>query len=76
MFRMEGGGIDTDLTERILAGALEVHRNLGPGLLESVYRNCLAEQLAIEGLSAQREVPIPVSYNVTRLQLGIRRLIR
>lgn len=51
-----------ELTYRILGGAIEVHRNLGPGLLESTYRACLQHELTSQGLQAITEVPISVNY--------------
>jgi len=42
--------LEKDLTEQIIGAAIEVHRKLGPGLLESVYRACLARELALRGL--------------------------
>jgi GxxExxY protein len=51
-----------ELTRRILGGAIEVHRALGPGLLESSYRTCLVRQLEMDGLAVRPEVPIQVSY--------------
>ena len=52
----------SNLTERILGAAVEVHRQLGPGLLEGTYRACLIHQLACDGLRAECEVPIPIEY--------------
>jgi GxxExxY protein len=52
----------SELTGRILASALTVHASLGPGLLESTYRACLAHQLELDGMSSRREVPIPIRY--------------
>ena len=54
--------IETRLTERILGAAIEVHRNLGPGLLESAYRVCLVDELNEAGLRVEREVVLPVKY--------------
>jgi GxxExxY protein len=51
-----------ELTHRIIAAAIEVHRNLGPGLLEVVYRLCLGIEFAANGLKFQTELPIPISY--------------
>jgi GxxExxY protein len=54
--------LEKDLTEQIIGAAIEVHRKLGPGLLESVYRACLARELALRGLSFEQEKPLPVEY--------------
>ncbi|HET8644639.1 MAG TPA: GxxExxY protein [Vicinamibacteria bacterium] len=55
-------GLHADLTERILACAIEVHRQLGPGLLESVYEGALKVELAHSGLRYRRQVSYPVLY--------------
>jgi len=52
--------------------AFAVHRDLGPGLLESVYEHCLAEELVQAGLQVERQVPIPVQYRESRLDVGFR----
>jgi GxxExxY protein len=57
-----------DLTWAILRSAFSVHRELGPGLLESTYRACLSHQLRLDGLQAEVEKPIPLFYK--GLQLG------
>jgi GxxExxY protein len=51
-----------DITSRIIKCAIEVHRQLGPGLLESVYQACLCHELSLEGLAFQRECSFPVIY--------------
>ena len=58
------------LTRRIIASAIEVHRNLGPGLLESAYEQCLCRELADSGLGFQRQVKLPISYKGTLLDCG------
>ncbi len=50
------------LTFRILACAIDVHRELGPGMLESAYRVCLVHRLSKEGLAVKQEVPVSISY--------------
>ncbi len=50
------------LSSEIISAAIAVHRELGPGLLESVYQDCLAMELRFQGLVVQTEVPIPVVY--------------
>jgi GxxExxY protein len=55
------------LTERILGAAIEVHRHLGPGLLESAYEECLCSELSRSGLRFQRQVHLPVQYKGLRL---------
>lgn len=55
------------LTEIILGAAIEVHRALGPGLLESVYESCLAWELAQRNVAFERQVPLPVTYKGLQL---------
>ena len=61
-----------DLTERILGAAVEVHRVLGPGLLESAYEACLAWELQERGLRVQRQVEQPLAYKGVSLDVGYR----
>jgi GxxExxY protein len=46
----------------VIGAAIEVHRHLGPGLLESIYEKCLAHELRLRGIKAQRQVPVPLQY--------------
>jgi GxxExxY protein len=50
------------LTEDIIGAAIEVHRVMGPGLLESVYERCLCHELNLRGLAHERQQPLPVVY--------------
>ncbi|MDR3533424.1 MAG: GxxExxY protein [Rhodopila sp.] len=61
-----------DLTDRIIGLAIEVHRTTGPGLLESVYTECLSDELEQAGIPFQREVMVPVTYKAKTLPLGFR----
>ena len=61
-----------DLTHKIIGAAIEVHRQLGPGLLESAYEECLARELSIRGLFFERQKPIPVVYKGVKLECGYR----
>lgn len=56
------------LTDKTLASAIEVHRILGPGLLESVYEYCLVEELRRNGLNVQRQVKLPIIYKGRNLE--------
>ena len=56
----------------ILDSSIEVHRNLGPGLLESVYEICLCKELKIRGLNIQRQVPVPIFYKNEELNADFR----
>ena len=53
---------DAALTEMIIGSAIEVHRHLGPGLLESAYRRCLAHELDLRGVSVESEVSLDLTY--------------
>lgn len=61
-----------ELSNRVIGCAIEVHRNLRPGLLESTYRQCLAYELSQVGISFQMEVPLPVRYKGILLDCGYR----
>lgn len=61
-----------DLTQAIIGAAIEVHRRLGPGLLESAYRVCLAYELRKRGFEAIEEQPVPVVYDEVKLECGFR----
>jgi GxxExxY protein len=61
-----------ELTERVIGAAIEVHRALGPGLLESAYEECLCHEFHLRGLGFQRQVPLPVEYKGVRLDCGYR----
>lgn len=60
------------LTERIIGLAIETHRQLGPGLLESAYEECLAFELAQAGIAFERQVAVPVVYKSIRLDCAYR----
>ena len=55
-------GHDNALTQRVIGCAVEVHRTLGPGLLEGVYEACLCHELAVAGLAFLRQLRLPVVY--------------
>jgi GxxExxY protein len=60
------------LTEKVIGFAIEVHRQLGPGLLESAYEECLCYELGQGGLTFRRQVPLPVVCKAIRLDCGYR----
>jgi len=60
------------LTERVIGLAIEVHKTLGPGLLESVYEDCLCHELRTHGIEHQRQLALPVSYKGLRLDAGFK----
>lgn len=61
-----------DLTETVIGAAIEVHRALGPGLLESAYEGCLCYELGTRGLRCARQVPFPIAYKEVHLDGGYR----
>lgn len=58
------------LTEAIIGAAIDVHRELGPGLLESAYEECLCHELHLRGLRCERQVDLPVTYKGIKLDCG------
>ncbi len=60
------------LSHRVTGCAIEVHRTLGPGLLESTYEQCLAREFTVAGLSFELQHPLPVEYKGLRLDCGYR----
>ena len=60
------------ITEKIIGAAIEIHKTLGPGLLESAYEECLCYQLSRAELHFQRQVDLPVLYKEVRLDCGYR----
>ena len=60
------------ITEQIIGCAIEVHKRLGPGLLESAYEECLSHELRSTGLEIERQVAVPVVYKDIKLQCGYR----
>ncbi|HSX25914.1 MAG TPA: GxxExxY protein [Chlamydiales bacterium] len=63
---------DEELTRQIIGTAIEVHKNLGPGLLESVYRICMCFELENRGLSFKHESMVPLVYKNRKLDCGFR----
>ena len=61
-----------DLSNRVIGCAIEVHRHVGPGLLESVYEQCLAHELSRNGIAFQLQHSLPVQYKDVRLDCGYR----
>jgi len=61
------------ITRRIIGAAIEVHKALGPGLLESAYETCLAFELRERGFKVDQQLPLPVIYKNVRLVCGYRR---
>ncbi len=63
---------ENEITEKIIGCAIEVHKNLGPGLLESAYEECLLFELRNAGLKAEKQQPVPVIYKDIKLDYGYR----
>jgi GxxExxY protein len=61
-----------DLTGRVIGAAIEVHRALAPGLLESAYEECLCYEFNLRSIAFRRQVPLPVEYKGTKLDCGYR----
>ena len=59
-------------TEAVIGAAIEVHKHLGPGLLESAYEECLCHELSLRNITFKRQVPLPVVYKGTKLDCGYR----
>ncbi len=63
---------EKDLTEEVIGAAIEVHRHLGPGLLESAYEECLCHELSLRNLCFERQKPLPLEYKGIKLDCGYR----
>src|SRR5579872_3228682 len=61
-----------DLTEQVIGAAIEVHKVLGPGLMESAYEECLCHEFHLRGISFERQVSLPVEYKGIKLDCGYR----
>lgn len=60
------------VTDKIIGAAIDVHRALGPGLLESTYELCLCREFSLRGIAFERQKPIPVEYKGAKLDCGYR----
>ncbi len=63
---------ENSLTREIIGAAIEVHKLLGPGLLESAYEECLARELLLRNIRFERQKPAPVVYKDVKLECGYR----
>lgn len=63
---------ENEISNAIIGAAIEVHRLLGPGLLESAYEGCLEEEITLRGLSFERQKPIPIIFKDKKLDCGYR----
>jgi len=64
--------LEKNLTEQIIGSAIEVHRHLGPGLLESAYEECLCHELSLLGLQFERQKLLPLEYEGIKRDCGFR----
>jgi len=64
--------IENEISKTIIGCAIEVHRKLGPGLLESAYQECLLYELKLSGLKVRKEIPMPIVYKEVKLDHGYR----
>ncbi len=64
--------IENTITEKIIGCAIEVHKHLGPGLLESAYEECLFYELQNTGLNVKKQVALPLIYKEIKLDVGYR----
>ncbi len=65
-------GNENPISKEIIGAAIEVHRQLGPGLLESAYEECLAHEFTLRGIQFKRQKPLPVIYKGIKLDCGYR----
>ena len=72
MNRRDAETVRDPVTERVIGLAIEVHRALGPGLLESAYEECFAYELVQHQIRFQRQVPLPIVYKAVQLECGYR----
>lgn len=63
---------ENEISQKIIGAALDIHRVLGPGLLESAYQAVLAYELSLDGLDAKTQVPIPLIYKEVRQEVGFK----
>jgi len=61
-----------DLTSEVIGAAIEVHKTLGPGLLESAYSTCICKELDLRGIPYEKEKPLPIDYKGIKLDCGYR----
>lgn len=61
-----------EISESVIGACIEIHRCLGPGLLESAYEECLCHELSVRGIPFERQKPLPVVYKTVKLDCGYR----
>jgi GxxExxY protein len=70
--QLDGRELANELSNRIIGAAIDVHRQLGPGLLESAYECCLCHELVLRNISFERQVPLPVLYKGLEIDCAYR----
>ena len=63
---------ENEISSKIIGASIEVHKILGPGLLESAYESCLERELQLEGIEVQRQLALPLIYKDIKCELGYR----
>jgi GxxExxY protein len=61
-----------EISDVVIGACIDIHKNLGPGLLESAYEECLCYELSVRGLSFERQKALPVTYKAVKLDCGYR----
>ena len=69
---MQDGKTFSELSNKVIGCAIEVHKALGPGLLESAYQQCLCHELRLNDIGFEQEKPLPIDYKGCRLDCGYR----
>ena len=64
--------LENEISGKIIGAAIEVHKMLGPGLLESAYEECLCCEMQLRGIKFERQVPLPLNYKGVNLDCGYR----
>lgn len=72
LMKSKGELYEEELTGAIIRAAIEVHKQVGPGLLESTYEECLCRELELQGIVFERQKPLPLEYKGVRLDCGYR----
>jgi GxxExxY protein len=71
-FSQESKDKANELSNQVIGAAIEVHRHLGPGLLESTYETCLCREFELRGIPYERQVPLPLSYKGLKVECAYR----
>ena len=69
---MATGRLENEISGKIIGAAIEVHKKLGPGLLESAYEECLCHEMHLRGIEFERQVPLPLNYKGIDLDCSYR----